>query len=92
MSHINLLTPLLPELAQVERREPSSVLSSYIKWPLELQGRVNGINRKRIYSDVFDIGRGVVQGDIISPVLFWNLTSLFKNMTGPAAGSSAAPS
>ena len=32
--------------------------------------RVNGINGKRIYSDAFDIGRGVVQGDIISPVLF----------------------
>ena len=64
MSHINLLTPLLPEPAQVERRAPSSVL--YIKWPLE----VNGINGKRIYSDVFDIGRDVVQGDIITCAIY----------------------
>ena len=32
--------------------------------------RVNGSNGKRIYSAAFNIGRGVIQGDIISPILF----------------------
>ena len=32
--------------------------------------RVNGILGKKIFSEKFDIGRGVVQGDIVSPLLF----------------------
>ena len=32
--------------------------------------RVNGTDGKYVYSGSFDIGRGVIQGDIISPVLF----------------------
>ena len=32
--------------------------------------RLNGIHGKIIYSNFFNIGRGVVQGDMISPVLF----------------------
>lgn len=32
--------------------------------------RVNGIDGKRVYSGSFDVTRGVIQGDIIPPVLF----------------------
>ena len=32
--------------------------------------RVNGILGEKIFSDAFNIGRGVVQGDIVSPLLF----------------------
>ena len=32
--------------------------------------RVNGILGKKIFSEAFNIGRGVVQGDIVSPLLF----------------------
>ena len=32
--------------------------------------RVNGILGAKIFSDVFNIGRGVVQGDVVSPLLF----------------------
>ena len=31
---------------------------------------MNGILGKKIFSDAFNIGRGVVQGDIVSPLLF----------------------
>ena len=32
--------------------------------------RVKGTDGKTIYSEKFRVGRGIVQGDIISPVLF----------------------
>ena len=32
--------------------------------------RVNGILGQKVYSNAFNIGRGVVQGDIVSPLLF----------------------
>ena len=32
--------------------------------------RVNGVLGKKIFSEAFEINRGVVQGDIVSPVLF----------------------
>ena len=32
--------------------------------------RVNGTDGEYVYSGAFDVGRGVIQGDIISPVLF----------------------
>ena len=32
--------------------------------------RVNGTNGNKVYSDKFNVARGVVQGDIISPILF----------------------
>ena len=32
--------------------------------------RVNGTDGKYVYSGAFNVGRGVIQGDIISPVLF----------------------
>ena len=32
--------------------------------------RVNGTNGQRILSAAFNVGRGVIQGDIISPILF----------------------
>lgn len=35
--------------------------------------RVRGLNGETIYSEHFDIGRGVIQGDIISPPIFFVL-------------------
>ena len=32
--------------------------------------KVNGILGEKLFSELFDIGRGVVQGDIVSPILF----------------------
>ena len=32
--------------------------------------RVKGIDGQTIYSEVFNVGRGVIQGDIMSPILF----------------------
>ena len=32
--------------------------------------RVNGVLGQKIFSEIFNIGRGVVQGDIVSPILF----------------------
>ena len=46
------------------------------------RARVRGINGTYILSDPFDVNRGVVQGDIISPVLF----KLCSNTTPRAEG------
>ena len=32
--------------------------------------RVKGVDGETIYSQAFEVGRGVIQGDIISPMLF----------------------
>ena len=32
--------------------------------------RVRGIDGQAVYSETFNVGRGVIQGDIMSPVLF----------------------
>ena len=32
--------------------------------------RINGTNGSHVYADRFNVARGVIQGDIISPILF----------------------
>ena len=54
--------------------------------------KVNGILGQKIFSELFNIGRGVVQGDIVSPILFIltldNLIQLYdKSGTGVKYGS-----
>ena len=49
--------------------------------------RVNGILGQKILSDIFDITRGVVQGDIVSPLLFiLKLDSLIQNYDKSGSG------
>ena len=49
--------------------------------------RVNGILKNKIYSEAFNIGRGVVQGDIVSPLLFiLALDQIIKNYDTAGVG------